>query len=62
LRSDIVISRSAGSVDRSVPSTGGAASPRTALVLIDVIAAFFTPGASTYYPASAQVLPSLRTC
>lgn len=34
--------------------------PRTALVLIDVIAAFFAPGASTYYPASAQVLPSLR--
>jgi maleamate amidohydrolase len=35
---------------------------RTALVLVDVIAAFFTPGSSTYYyPASAQVLPPLRT-
>jgi maleamate amidohydrolase len=34
---------------------------RTALVLIDVIAAFFVPGAPTYYPASAQVLPPLRT-
>jgi maleamate amidohydrolase len=32
----------------------------TALVLIDVIDAFFAPGAPTYYPASADVLSSLR--
>ena len=34
--------------------------PRTALVLIDVIEAFFRPGASTYYEATADVLPPLR--
>jgi maleamate amidohydrolase len=32
----------------------------TALILIDVIDAFFDPGAPTYYPESAQVLEPLR--
>lgn len=32
----------------------------TALILIDVIDAFFDPGAPAYYPDSAQVLPPLR--
>jgi maleamate amidohydrolase len=32
----------------------------TALILIDVIDAFFEPGLPAYYPDSAQVLPPLR--
>jgi nicotinamidase-related amidase len=33
---------------------------RTALVLIDVIEAFFTPGAGTYYAGAAAALPALK--
>lgn len=36
------------------------ATDHIALVLVDVIEAFFRPGASTYYPASAEVVEPLR--
>jgi maleamate amidohydrolase len=35
-------------------------SDRVALVLVDVLEAFFTPGRPAYYPASAEVLGPLR--
>ena len=33
---------------------------RTALILIDVIADFFAPGAQNHYPRSLEVLPAIR--
>lgn len=41
-------------------ATGSTDTRDTALILIDVIDAFFAPGLATYYPASAEVLPPLR--
>lgn len=40
--------------------TEPAPQPRTALVLVDVIEAFFTPGAPTYYPEASEALDPLR--
>jgi nicotinamidase-related amidase len=36
------------------------APPKTALILVDIIDAFFAPGKPAYYPASAEVLGPLR--